>query len=374
MPQPVGATELTVLTSRGFPTSAGTLAGLFGTFNGGGDAAIDPIASAQTTPGTFMPQCGLTASIVLRGGGCNTGLGWYNATEPATTPAAVYPIIPTDLKAAPPNGISCLDSDFCPLASRTTTQAPQHSWADPLPAFAAGIRDNPSWSGGKVGFATIGRTGSICTQTKYSQADLSDKSPSGAPWVTALVYKSVADPNGYYLAFEDMPTCASSWKGCGGLYMNDGDFNDLVVYITDVPCTGGTAGTGGSTVRAERAAPAGRPAPGERPAPREPSARPGRRARAARRVPQARQALRARQVPRARRALRARQAPRARRALRARTALRARRALRARQVPRGRRALRARTAWAVILTGPKRAPATATAPVTRGSPASQTCV
>ena len=163
MPQPVGATELAVATARGFSASALTLAELFSNFNGGGDAAIDPIAGAQTTPGTFMPQCGLTASIVLRGGGCSTGFGWYNATEPATAPTAVYPIIPTDLRPAPPNGISCLDSDFCPLASRTTTQAPQHSWADPLPAFASDIRDNPNWSGGKVGFAMIGRAGSHCT-------------------------------------------------------------------------------------------------------------------------------------------------------------------------------------------------------------------
>ena len=68
MPQPVGATELAMATARGFPASALTLAGLFSNFNGGGDAALDPIASAQTTPGTFMPQCGLTASIVLQRG------------------------------------------------------------------------------------------------------------------------------------------------------------------------------------------------------------------------------------------------------------------------------------------------------------------
>jgi hypothetical protein len=51
LPQPSSATELGVATARGFPTSAPTLAGLFANFNGGADAAIDPVASAQLNPG-----------------------------------------------------------------------------------------------------------------------------------------------------------------------------------------------------------------------------------------------------------------------------------------------------------------------------------
>jgi hypothetical protein len=86
MPQPAGASELSLVASRGFSASADTLAGLFASFNGGGDASIDPVANAQITPATFMHKCGLTASVVLHGGSCKTAFGWYNATEPATKP------------------------------------------------------------------------------------------------------------------------------------------------------------------------------------------------------------------------------------------------------------------------------------------------
>ena len=76
------------VTGRGFPADADTLMGLFKYHvdaNGvmGGDAAIDWRIDAHTTPGTFSPQCGLSGTIVLHGGGCKNSLGWYNATEPA---------------------------------------------------------------------------------------------------------------------------------------------------------------------------------------------------------------------------------------------------------------------------------------------------
>jgi len=145
----------------------------------------------------------------------------------------------------PPNGISCNDNDFCPLATRTTSQSPLHGWADPLPAFDVDIQASPNWTGGPVGFALIGTPGGQCTQTKYSQADLNDRSPSGAPWITALIYHSAATAGGYYLAFEDFPTCAASWRGClpGGTTANtpgtgnDGDFNDDVFYLTGLNCS-----------------------------------------------------------------------------------------------------------------------------------------
>ena len=132
------------------------------------------------------------------------------------------------------------------------SQAPQHSWADPLPDFAANIRTDPNWAGGSVGFALIGNGGQ-CPQTKYSQADINDHSPAGpptngAPWVTTLIYQSIADPNGYYIAFEDQPTCTASWRGCNpgsetqalvAPNGNDGDFNNFVFYVSGIDCEGG---------------------------------------------------------------------------------------------------------------------------------------
>ncbi len=246
MPQPANPAEVTEMMSRGFPADSVTLAGLF-MYNeiNGGDPGLDPIMDAHITPGTFSPQCGLSGTIVLHGGGCRNALGWYNATDPATVPKNIYTIVPANLTQPPPNGISCADTDFCPLATRMTNQAPQHSWANPLPDFAANIRNDPNWAGGPVGFALIGsaNSGSGCTETKYSQADINDHSPAGpptngAPWITTLIYQSITDPNGYYIAFEDQPMCTASWHGCTG-QGNDGDFNDFVFYVSGIDCAGG---------------------------------------------------------------------------------------------------------------------------------------
>ena len=255
MPQPAIAAEVAIVTSRGFPADAVTLAGLFKYFGGGADSVIDPVRDAQTTPGTFSPTCGLTAAVVLRGGGgCKNALGWYNATEPAMLPTAIYPFVPADLMPAPPNGLSCADNDLCPLATRTTTQAPNHTWSDPLYQFDPAIRTDAHWNRGKIGLALIGVAGSHCPQTKYSQAELNDKSPSGAPWVTALLYQSVAEAGAHYLAFEDGPTCPQSWRGCTGTVPkprpsgSDGDFNDAVYYVRETPCPsdGGVSAGGGA--------------------------------------------------------------------------------------------------------------------------------
>ena len=238
MPVATGQNEYSIWTARGFPMDAGTLAGLFKyhVVNGvaGADMSINPVRDAQIMPGTFSPQCGLTGTIVLRGGGCKNELGWYNATEPATRPPdnQIYTLVPSNLQAAPPNGLSCADNDFCPLATMTTTQAPQHSWVEY--DFAQNIRTSPNYRGGLIGLAMKGLAGSICTQTKYSQAELNDKNAAGQPWVTVLIYQSVADPQAYYIAFEDLPTCAMSWKGCN--QQNDGDFNDFVFFVTGLSC------------------------------------------------------------------------------------------------------------------------------------------
>jgi hypothetical protein len=75
MPQATGATEIALVTSRGFSSDAVTLSGLFKYFAGGADGALDPVNDASTTPGSFSPQCGLKAEIVLKGGACSNALG-----------------------------------------------------------------------------------------------------------------------------------------------------------------------------------------------------------------------------------------------------------------------------------------------------------
>ena len=201
IPRPSPAAEISVVTSRGFAASADTLSGLFQSFAGGVDRGLDPVADASTAPGNFDPTCGLRISIVLKGDGCQNALGWYNASQPPSAPATnmIYPVVPANLTGTFPNGIGCTDLDFCPMASRDTTQAPQHAWADPLPAFDPQIASSPNWRGGRVGFALIGNSGQ-CSQTKYSEVDLNVKSTAfGTPWITALVYPSMAAPGGCIL-------------------------------------------------------------------------------------------------------------------------------------------------------------------------------
>ena len=146
-----------------------------------------------------------------------------------------------------PASTCCDDSDFCPLAIYDTTQMPNHRWNIPL-FSAANIRADGRYKGGLIGFAMMGAGSSAqCSQNKYSQLDLNEKSPSGQAWVGAVVYQSTVEPLSYYLAFETAPTTPSSWKGQNNT--NDGDFNDFVLYIRGA-CPdmgmGGAAGTAGN--------------------------------------------------------------------------------------------------------------------------------
>ena len=98
------------------------------------------------------------------------------------------------------------------------------------------------------------------------------------PWVTALIYQSVADPQAYYIAFEDLPTCRelAAGKGCN-VGTNDGDFNDFVFYVTRPVLqprrrsVHGCRTRWGSARAASPSAPgAGRPRPAARPSCRPP--------------------------------------------------------------------------------------------------------
>lgn len=101
VPKPSTAIEISVVTARGFSSAAATLPGLFASRG----ETIDYVKDAQTSPGTFSTECGLTGQLVMRGGGCALALGWYNATPEATTAppsAEIYPIIPAAIPAPRP--------------------------------------------------------------------------------------------------------------------------------------------------------------------------------------------------------------------------------------------------------------------------------
>jgi MYXO-CTERM domain-containing protein len=228
LPTPTGAAETNVVVSRGFPASAVTLDGLF---KARGEA-LDPIMSASTAPGLFSPTCGFSGELLLRGGSCKVAFGWYNADDPAN----IFELVPADTSLA----FMCTDNDFCPLATMDSTQVGQHTWT-PKAFYAEDIKNDEKYTGGQIGFALIGDEATQCKQTKYS--DLSRNTHStmyGKPWITTLVYQSTANPEGFYLAFEDLKMSPESWTNAGpGSPSNDGDFNDFVYFINGLSCTGG---------------------------------------------------------------------------------------------------------------------------------------
>lgn len=221
-----------------------TLGGLF-KFRG---ENIDPIKDAKTTPGYFSPSCGFSGEIVLRGGDCEISFGWYNVEDPnSTTPpsdAEIYDFLPTkgstltaDLMCQGP-----LNNGFCPLAwdNVDPRQLDKKLWT--RRAFDSGMikEDTERYKGKYVGFAVRGKAGTKCTATKYSLPGHNQKNSSGTPWVTTLIYQSTVDPEGFYMAFEDLPMLASDWKQTGiGSNTNDGDFNDFVFYVSGISCMGG---------------------------------------------------------------------------------------------------------------------------------------
>ncbi|HEX2869911.1 MAG TPA: hypothetical protein VHP33_01620 [Polyangiaceae bacterium] len=276
LPQPVGAAELTLITdswafktttqvnrdetgadvnqqnkhySDYFPTfvdgDAATLAGLF-KFRG---EMIDPVKDAKTTPGYFSPTCGFSGQLLLRGGDCEVTFGWYNVEDPNSTvaPAAneIFPFIPEagstitkDLQCQGP-----LNNGFCPLAwdAGDPRDLSRRLWV-PRAYDSGKIKEDPRYKGKYVGFAFVGNPSSACKQTKHSLLGQNQKNAQGEPWVTTLIYQSTVDPEGFYMAFEDLAMSPEDWHKTGvpgNTATNDGDFNDFVFYVSGISCLGG---------------------------------------------------------------------------------------------------------------------------------------
>ncbi|MES1185830.1 MAG: MYXO-CTERM sorting domain-containing protein [Myxococcales bacterium] len=276
LPQPVGKAELTLITDSWafktttqvnkdamgvdvnqqnktygdyFPTfvdgDAATLQGLF-KFRG---EMLDQVKDAKTSPGYFSPTCGFSGQLLLRGGDCEVTFGWYNVEDPnsSTAPAAneIYPFIPTagstitkDLQCQGP-----LNNGFCPLAwdAGDPRDLSRRLWV-PKAYDSGSIKQDPRYKGKYVGFAFIGNPSSACKQTKYSLLGQNQRNAQDQPWVTTLIYQSTVDPEGFYMAFEDLAMSKEDWHSTGvpgNNAMNDGDFNDFVFYVSGISCSGG---------------------------------------------------------------------------------------------------------------------------------------
>jgi hypothetical protein len=207
---------------------------------------LDPVKDAKTAPGYFSPACGFSGQLLLMGGNCKVAFGWYNVEDPnSTTPPAaneIYEFIPND-----PKYLNCKDGNgqaktdgFCPLA--WDNRAPQNlsirQWT-PMAFDSGNIKNDPRYKGKYVGFALIGNPSLSCKANKYSMYEHNQRNADGKPWVATLIYQSTADPEGFYMAFEDLPMSATDWHDSGGMYKNDGDFNDFVFYVSGISCQGG---------------------------------------------------------------------------------------------------------------------------------------
>jgi len=207
---------------------------------------LDPVKDAKTGPGYFSPACGFSGQLLLMGGNCKVAFGWYNVDDPNSKtppdPKEIYEFIPND-----PTYLNCKDENggpktdgFCPLAwdTRSPRNLSIQQWTPK--AFDSGnIKTDPRYHGKYVGFALIGNPALSCKANKYSMYEHNTRNANGEPWVATLIYQSTADPEGFYMAFEDLPMSTNDWHESGGMYKNDGDFNDFVFYVSGISCLGG---------------------------------------------------------------------------------------------------------------------------------------
>lgn len=194
------------------PIDSGGEVQLYTLFTNRGES-IDWRQDAVTVPETFSPLCDFSAEFLLREAGGQSPLGWYNVDPNATAgPPAnlIYEIVACN---TPPGAV---------IASQD-------------------IKSHPAYAGGAIGFALANGSGCVSfanvfsvSQIHYTESRFNAKylNNVAAPWFMDLVYDSKVEQNAFYVAFEDGSANAFSFD-------NDGDFNDFVVLLRGLVCTGG---------------------------------------------------------------------------------------------------------------------------------------
>jgi hypothetical protein len=194
---------------------------------------------AATEPSSFSPLCRFRGSLILRGGGCQVDFGWYNVDlgNPSPPPDdLIYPLVTTADVAAwfqennlPANN----DNAFHPAVGERPIEG----------ALIEDLRGDPRYLDGLIGLATKGNDiGGTCVQAHYSEPRLNQMSVHGEPWIMAVVYRSTATANAFYIGFEDLPTDPDNFRKPTPPpeeYQNDADFNDFVYFVEGITCEGG---------------------------------------------------------------------------------------------------------------------------------------
>jgi MYXO-CTERM domain-containing protein len=217
------------------------------------DGLVDYRADAATEPSVFSPLCGLTGSMIMRGGSCNMDFGWYCVDHPPTsnTDPNFVPLVTAAEVRAYHDALTGTyeqykndDKGFVPLIGMPPVEGAPLEGVREHPVFQ--IENCPSQ---KIGFAimptgiAISSVGeAVCDQAKFSESRLNPTHSSGQPWISALVYASQTRPGVFYLAFEDLPSSATSFVDYSLVpseWSQDSDFNDFVYMVEGIQCDGG---------------------------------------------------------------------------------------------------------------------------------------
>jgi hypothetical protein len=176
--------------------------------------AINWTADASDIPETFSPLCDFAATLVLHETSGRAALGWYNVPEagaPAPGPSEIVEVIQCDTAVG---------------AAITSLS----------------IKNHTSYRGGEIGFALANGRNNCVTFSDAATIDIIHytekrfnvkyQDDPSTPWIMSLKYPSTQSRSAYYVAFEDWLVSASGWE-------NDGDFNDFVVFLDGLVCSGG---------------------------------------------------------------------------------------------------------------------------------------
>ena len=196
-----GGGDQLFITSRGFPDAAGTLAGLFtyhrsATASPAATCRSIPIKDAHDHAGDVLAavRADRHHRVARRRLQERRSAGTTPPSRRPSRPNEIYPLVPADLSS---------HRRLIVHGQRLLSAGHAHHQpgaAAHLGRSAARVRrqhpHRSHWKGGQIGFALDRRTANMqCPQTKYSQAELNDNdSRTSKPWVTTLIYHSVADP------------------------------------------------------------------------------------------------------------------------------------------------------------------------------------
>mgnify|MGYP003594644669 CR=1 FL=1 len=164
---------------------------------------FDAQANAQPNPQTFRPGCRISFTVIARYASDLDAFGWYNVVPGRTTP---------------------------PPAAERYTIVPAANMDSPMAMGGRGFRatldigSDARYTGGEIGFFVHNTSDNnvFYTERRYQ--------PTTVPgFFYTVIYDSRVTPGGFYFTWEDL------------LRDNDNDFNDLIVLVDNLTCSGGGA-------------------------------------------------------------------------------------------------------------------------------------